>query len=195
MAFSFKDLGLADQTYLPEAGKYIMALDCGTTSVRAVLVDEFGAIVAKASRGIETIYPNPGWVEQDPMEILASQIAVMAEVQFKSGIHSDLIAGIGIANQRETTVVWDRDSGQPICNAIGWQCRRTASIAERLVDDGHGEMIRSKTGLTPDAYFSATKLAWILDNVDGAREAARDGQLMFGPFLFLSQDIFLVSLS
>ena len=180
MAFSLKDLGLVDQMYLPHGGSYIMALDSGTTSVRAIIVDEYDCIVAQASRAISTTYPQPGWVEQDPMEILASQIAVMMEVQFKSGIHSDSIAAIGITNQRETTVVWDRDSGQPIYNAIGWQCRRTAPIADALVHEGMDQTIREKTGLKPDAYFSGTKVKWILDNVSGAREAAAAGQLMFG---------------
>ena len=180
MAFTLKDLGFVDTMYLPQGGKYIMALDSGTTSVRAIIVDEYDCIVAQASRAISTSYPELGWVEQDPMEILASQIAVMMEVQFKSGIHSDSIAAIGITNQRETTVVWDRDSGQSIYNAIGWQCRRTAPIADKLVHDGLADTIRRKTGLKPDAYFSGTKIKWILDNVAGAREAAEAGQLMFG---------------
>lgn len=180
MVFSLKDLGLVDQTYASQGSKYIMALDAGTTSVRAVIVDEYSCVVAHASRSLKMRYPQPGWVEQDPMEILASQIAVMMEVQFKSGIHSDSIAAVGITNQRETTVVWDRDSGQPIHNAIVWQCRRTAPIADELVAAGHADMIRAKTGLTPDAYFSATKIKWILENVDGARAAADAGELMFG---------------
>ena len=180
MAFSLKDLGLVDRIYTSHGGSYIMALDSGTTSVRAIIVDEYDCIVAQASRAIKTFYPELGWVEQDPMEILASQIAVMMEVQFKSGIHSDSIAAIGITNQRETTVVWDRDSGQPIYNAIGWQCRRTAPIADELVHRGMLDTIRAKTGLKPDAYFSGTKIKWILDNVSGAREAAEAGQLMFG---------------
>ena len=179
MALSLKDLGLVDRQY-STGSSYIMAIDSGTTSVRAMIVDAYGCIVAQASRSIKTTYPHPGWVEQDPTEILASQIAVMMEVQFKSGIHSDGIEAIGITNQRETTVVWDRDSGQPIYNAIGWQCRRTAPLAQRLVDEGCEDMIRAKTGLTPDAYFSATKVAWILDNVSGARELAESGQLLFG---------------
>lgn len=179
MAISLKDLSLVDSVYSTRSS-YIMALDCGTTSVRAVIVDEYGCIVAQASRAVKTTFPQPGWVEQDPTEILASQIAVMMEVQFKSGIHSDRIAAVGITNQRETTVVWDRDSGQPIYNAIGWQCRRTAPLADQLIADGYAGTIRAKTGLTPDAYFSATKLAWILDNVSGARELAESGQLMFG---------------
>ena len=179
MPLSLHDLGLADTSF-SFGGSYIMALDSGTTSVRAVIVDEFGGIVAQAARPIGSSYPHSGWVEQDPTEILASQIAVMMEVQFKSGIHSDRIAAIGISNQRETCVVWDRDSGQPIYNAIGWQCRRTADRAEALVAAGHAETIRAKTGLMPDAYFSATKIAWILDNVSGAREMADAGRLMFG---------------
>ena len=179
MTSMFKDLDLVEEPF-PYEGTYIMALDSGTTSVRAVIVDEYGCLVAQASRPLTTTFPHPGWVEQDPMEILASQIAVMIEVQFKSGIHSDRIAAIGISNQRETTVVWDRDSGQPIYNAIGWQCRRTAPIAERLIAEGFEGTIREKTGLTPDAYFSATKIAWILDNVSGAREMAERGQLYFG---------------
>lgn len=179
MALSLKDLGLVDGAF-SLGSSYIMALDCGTTSVRAMIVDAYGCIVAQASRSIKTTYPHPGWVEQDPTEILASQIAVMMEVQFKSGIHSDSIAAIGITNQRETTVIWDRDSGQPIYNAIGWQCRRTAPLAQQLIDDGCADTIRAKTGLTPDAYFSATKIAWILNNVSGARELAESGQLLFG---------------
>ncbi len=180
MAFAFKDLKLVEQVYSPGKSQYIMALDSGTTSARAVIVDEYGCIVAQAKRDIPTIYPRSGWVEQDPMEILAAQIAVMMEVQFKSGIHSDSIAALGITNQRETAVVWDSDSGQPIHNAIVWQCRRTAPLADALVRDGYEDLIRSKTGLKPDAYFSGTKLQWILDNVDGARAAAEAGQLMFG---------------
>ena len=159
---------------------YIMALDAGTTSVRAVIVDEYGCIVEQASRAIGCSYPELGWVEQDPMEILASQVAAIAEVQFKSGIHSDRIAAVGISNQRETCVVWDRDSGQPIYNAIGWQCRRTARRAAELIEQGLEPKIRAACGLTPDAYFSATKIEWILDNVAGARELARAGRLMFG---------------
>ena len=180
MPVSLKDLGLVDAVPFVHGSKYIMALDSGTTSVRAVIVDEYGCIVAQASKALNTVHPHPGWVEQDPMEILASQIAVMMEVQFKSGIHSDSIAAIGISNQRETTVVWDRDSGQPIYNAIVWQCRRTAAIADDLIAAGHADEIRQKTGLMPDPYFSGTKIKWILDNVSGAREAADAGELMFG---------------
>ena len=180
MAISLRGVQLVDKDLAPQGGTYIMALDSGTTSVRAMILDEYDEIVAQSSRALKTTYPSPGWVEQDPIEILASQIAVMMEVQFKSGIHSDRIAAVGITNQRETTIVWDKDSGQPIYNAIGWQCRRTAPVVEQLVSDGYAELIRSKTGLMPDAYFSATKLKWILDNVAGAREAAEAGELMFG---------------
>ena len=182
MPVSLKDVEFVDreEEYESSGGQYIMALDSGTTSVRAVIFDEYDGVVAQASRAIKTFYPHPGWVEQDPMEILGSQIAVMAEVQFKSGIHSDRIAAIGITNQRETTVVWDRDSGQPIYNAIVWQCRRTAPIADELIAEGYTDTIRAKTGLSPDAYFSGTKIKWILDNVSGAREAADAGELMFG---------------
>ena len=179
MALNLKEIGLAEAGF-DFGGSYIMALDCGTTSVRAVIVDEYGCIVAQARRSVKTSYPHPGWVEQDPMAILASQIAVMMEVQFKSGIHSDRIAAIGISNQRETTVVWDRDSGQPIYNAIVWQCRRTAPIVQELVDEGCEDFVRSRTGLTLDPYFSASKAKWILDNVDGAREGAEAGDLVFG---------------
>lgn len=180
MAVTLKDLSKVDVAYNPTGGRYVMALDSGTTSVRAVIVDEYDCIVAQASRRIKTFYPRPGWVEQDPMEILASQIAVMMEVQFKSGIHSDRIAAIGITNQRETTVVWDRDSGLPVHNAIVWQCRRTSEITDALIADGMSDIIRDKTGLMPDPYFSGTKIKWILDNVDGARAAADAGELMFG---------------
>ncbi|MBM6779742.1 glycerol kinase GlpK [Collinsella tanakaei] len=180
MAYSLNDIGLVDRVRNLPGSSYIMALDSGTTSVRAIIVDEYDCIVAQASKPIHTMYPQSGWVEQDPMEILASQIAVMAEVQFKSGIHSDRIAAIGISNQRETCIVWDRDSGQPIYNAIGWQCRRTAPIVDELIAEGYEDMVREKTGLKLDPYFSGTKIKWILDNVSGAREAAEAGELMFG---------------
>lgn len=179
MSLNLGSLGMEDASF-DFGGSYIMALDCGTTSVLATIVDEYGCIVAQARRSVKTSFPRPGWVEQDPMAVLASQIAVMMEVQFKSGIHSDRIAAIGISNQRETTVVWDRVSGQPIYNAIVWQCRRTASLIDNLVEQGAEELVRSRTGLTLDPYFSASKVQWILDNVDGARESAAVGDLMFG---------------
>ena len=159
---------------------YVMALDAGTTSVRAILFDEYGCKVAQAQRHIAVSYPHPGWVEQDPVEILSRQIACMIEVQFTSGIHSDRIKAVGISNQRETVVVWDRTTGQPIYNAVVWQCRRTAPIVDALVADGYSDLIRERTGLVPDAYFSGTKIKWILENVEGAREMAEAGQLMCG---------------
>lgn len=158
----------------------IMALDAGTTSVRAILFDEYGHKVAVAQRPLTMHYPHPGWVEQDPVEILSAQVACMIEVQFKSGIHSDRIHAIGITNQRETVIVWDRQTGQPIYDAVVWQCRRTADAVAEIVEDGYGDLIRERTGLVPDAYFSATKIAWILDNVEGAREMANAGELMCG---------------
>ncbi|MCI1665715.1 MAG: glycerol kinase GlpK [Atopobiaceae bacterium] len=165
----------------PDDGQgYVMALDAGTTSVRAILFDEYGCKVAQAQRRIGVRYPHPGWVEQDPVEILSRQIACMIEVQYKSGIHSDRIRAVGITNQRETVVVWDRTTGQPIYNAIVWQCRRTAPIVDALVADGRADLIRERTGLVPDAYFSGTKIKWILENVEGAREMADAGQLMCG---------------
>ena len=179
MSLNLGSLGMEDASF-NFGGSYIMALDCGTTSVLATIVDEYGCIVAQARRSVKTSFPRPGWIEQDPMEVLASQIGVMMEVQFKSGIHSDRIAAIGISNQRETTVVWDRISGQPIYNAIVWQCRRTAPLIDELVERGAEELVRSRTGLTLDPYFSASKVQWILDNVDGARESAAAGDLMFG---------------
>ena len=141
MSLNLGSLGMEDASF-NFGGSYIMALDCGTTSVLATIVDEYGCIVAQARRSVKTSFPRPGWVEQDPMAVLASQIAVMMEVQFKSGIHSDRIAAIGISNQRETTVVWDRVSGQPIYNAIVWQCRRAASVIEALVEQGCEELVR-----------------------------------------------------
>lgn len=158
----------------------IMALDAGTTSVRAILFDEYGRKVAVAQRPLTMHYPHPGWVEQDPVEILSAQVACMIEAQFKSGIHSDRIHAIGITNQRETVVVWDRQTGQPIYDAIVWQCRRTQGRIEKIVEEGYGDLIRERTGLVPDPYFSASKIAWILDNVEGARELAEAGGLMCG---------------
>ena len=161
-------------------GSYVMAIDSGTTSSRCILFDHGGKSVQVAQKGFRQIYPQAGWVEQDPMEILASQAGVMAEVQVAAGISSGDIVCAGITNQRETTVVWDRKTGEPVYNAIVWQCRRTAGDVERIVAEGHGLMIKEKTGLIPDAYFSATKIAWILDNVEGARERAEAGELLFG---------------
>ena len=159
---------------------YILALDQGTTSSRAILFDRAQNIVGLAQREFTQIYPQEGWVEHDPMEIYASQYATMMEAIVGAGVSAADIAAIGITNQRETTVIWDRATGKPIYNAIVWQCRRTAGIVDRLVADGLGEHIRTVTGLMPDAYFSATKIAWILDQVEGARERARRGELLFG---------------
>lgn len=160
--------------------RYILSLDQGTTSSRAILFDREQNLVASAQREFPQLYPKEGWVEQDPMDIYASQLAVMTEAVAKSGVNVRDIAAVGIANQRETTVVWDKETGQPVYNAIVWQCRRTADIVDRLVSDGCGEMIRQKTGLVPDAYFSGPKIEWILDNVPGARQRAERGGLLFG---------------
>ena len=160
--------------------KYIVALDQGTTSSRAVVMDHDANIVSVSQREFEQIYPRPGWVEHDPMEIWASQSSTLVEVLAKADISSDEIAAIGITNQRETTVVWERETGKPIYNAIVWQCRRTADICEQLKQDGLEEYIHHNTGLVVDPYFSATKVKWILDHVEGARERAWRGELLFG---------------
>src|SRR6056297_1391698 len=160
--------------------RYILALDQGTTSSRAILFDKSGKIVSLAQKEFRQYYPKPGWVEQDPMEIWGSQSGVAKEAIETAGIDCKEIEAIGITNQRETTVVWDKSSGKPVCNAIVWQCKRTASICEELVEAGYGKMIREKTGLVVDAYFSGSKIKWILDNVDGARERAQRGELLFG---------------
>lgn len=160
--------------------RYVLALDQGTTSSRVALVDENAQILSVLSREFPQIYPEEGWVEHDPMEIWSSQYGVMMELTAKSGITPQDIAAIGITNQRETTIVWDKNTGKPVYNAIVWQCRRTAAAVAQLKKDGFGEIIRQKTGLIPDAYFSASKIAWILDNVEGAREKANRGELLFG---------------
>lgn len=160
--------------------KYILSFDAGTTSSRAIIFNKKGQIINVAQKEFQQIYPKAGWVEHDPMEIWASQSGVAREVLEKSAIRPDQIVGIGITNQRETTIVWDKNTGKPIYNAIVWQCRRTASYCERLKEKGWIDKIRDKTGLVVDAYFSATKIAWILDNVEGAREKAERGDLLFG---------------
>lgn len=160
--------------------KYIMALDQGTTSSRCILFDRQGNICSVAQKEFEQIYPKPGWVEHDPMEIWASQLSVATEAVSKIGAQASDVAAIGITNQRETTIVWDRRTGVPVYNAIVWQCRRTADRIEKLKDDGMAEYVHRTTGLVADAYFSASKVAWILDNVDGAREEAEVGNLAFG---------------
>jgi glycerol kinase len=160
--------------------KVIMALDQGTTSSRCILYNKKGDILSQAQKEFTQYYPKPGWVEHDPMEIWSTQISVAQEALAKVNLTTDNIHAIGITNQRETTVVWDRITGEPVFNAIVWQCRRTADECNRLIDQGHTMMIREKTGLVPDAYFSGTKLKWILDNVPGTRKKAVDGELLFG---------------
>lgn len=160
--------------------KYVIALDQGTTSSRAILFDKDHNIVSVAQTEFTQFYPKPGWVEHDPMEIWATQSGVLNDVIARAGIDAKEIDSIGITNQRETTVVWDRKTGRPIYNAIVWQCRRTAKIANDLVEEGYKEYIQKTTGLVVDAYFSGTKIKWILDNVEGAREKAKKGELMFG---------------
>lgn len=160
--------------------KYIMALDQGTTSSRAIIFDKEGSIVSLVQREFPQIFPKEGWVEHDPMAIWSTQIAACTEALMKIGCTWEEIYGIGITNQRETTVVWDRKTGVPVYNAIVWQCRRTADYCEGLKKDGYEEIIKNKTGLLLDPYFSASKIAWILDNVDGAREKAEKGELCFG---------------
>ena len=162
------------------AAKYVMALDQGTTSSRTILFDRSGKIVSVAQREFPQYYPQPGWVEHDPMEIWSSTYATATEAMAQVGASAHDIAGIGITNQRETTIIWEKETGRPIYNAIVWQCRRTASMIDRIVADGWGDKIREKTGLVPDAYFSASKITWILDHVPGAREKAEAGKLAFG---------------
>ena len=160
--------------------KYIVALDQGTTSSRAIIFDRKQNIVSLAQKEFPQIYPQAGWVEHDPMELYSGQYGVMMEAISKGGIDPKEIAAIGITNQRETTLVWERDTGRPICNAIVWQCRRTAYICDELRAQGLEDYIRQTTGLVPDAYFSATKIKWILDHTEGARERAEKGELLFG---------------
>ena len=160
--------------------EYIIALDQGTTSSRAVLLDKNANIIEVAQREFTQIYPQAGWVEHNPMEIWASQSSTLNEVVAKAGITSDKIAAIGITNQRETTIVWEKETGKPIYNAIVWQCRRTADICTQLKAGGHESYIRKTTGLVVDPYFSGTKIKWILDHVEGARERAEKGELLFG---------------
>ena len=161
--------------------QYVAALDQGTTSSRCVLFDRAQNIVGMAQKEFTQVYPQPGWVEHDPMEIYSSQYGVLNEALAQAGIPAAEVAAIGITNQRETTVVWDRETGRPVCNAIVWQCRRTAALCEELKKDGKfADYVRRRTGLLIDAYFSATKIRWILDNVPGAREGAERGRLLFG---------------
>ncbi len=161
-------------------GRYIMALDQGTTSSRCILFNKKGEILSMAQKEFTQIYPKPGWVEHNPVEIWSSQLAVTTEAMAKVGASPEDIAAIGITNQRETTIVWDKETGEPVYHGIVWQCRRTAERVDELVRAGYGDMIRAKTGLVPDAYFSATKIEWILDHVPEARERAEEGKLLFG---------------
>ncbi|KZL91042.1 glycerol kinase GlpK [Clostridium magnum] len=161
-------------------GKYIMAFDQGTTGSKCIIFDQGGNIISSAQKESSQIYPKSGWVEQNPMEIWATQFGVATEAMAKSNIQAKDIAGIGITNQRETTIVWDKRTGIPVYNAIVWQCRRTAEICDQLKEKGMDKVIREKTGLMLDAYFSATKIKWILDNVPGARIEAEKGNLLFG---------------
>lgn len=160
--------------------KYVLALDQGTTSTRAIIFNGDGKIVGKAQQEFKQIYPLAGWVEHDPTDIIGSAVGVIAEALIRANVVIDDLSAIGITNQRETTIVWDKRTGTPVCNAIVWQCRRTADYAEKLKQEGLSPFIYSKTGLIPDAYFSATKIKWILDNVGGAKERARRGELLFG---------------
>jgi glycerol kinase len=160
--------------------RFILAIDQGTTSSRAIIFNETGAIISIAQKEFTQHYPKPGWVEHDATEIWSSQASVVAESIVKAGITPGDVAAIGITNQRETTIVWDRNTGAPVCNAIVWQDRRTAEICDELKQQGHEKMISEKTGLVIDAYFSATKIKWILENVPGARAKAEKGELAFG---------------
>ena len=160
--------------------KYIMALDQGTTSSRAILFDKEGNVVATSQKEFTQFYPKIGWVEHNPMEIWGSQSGVMREVLETNSIRPEEVCAIGITNQRETTIVWEKSTGKPVYNAIVWQCRRTSEICDELKEKGYEKLIKDKTGLILDAYFSATKIKWILDNIEGAREKAENGELLFG---------------
>lgn len=160
--------------------KFVLALDQGTTSSRAIVFDHEGQVRGVAQKEFPQIYPKPGWVEHNPMDIWGTQIGVAGEALARAGITAESIAALGVTNQRETTLVWDRRTGQPLYNAIVWQCRRTAETCEALKAAGLAPMIRAKTGLVVDAYFSGTKAAWILDHVPDARKRAEAGELCFG---------------
>jgi len=160
--------------------KLILALDQGTTSSRSIVFNEQGKVLANAQQEFKQIFPKPGWVEHKPLDIWNSQLATLKKCLKSASLHIKDIACIGISNQRETSLLWDKRSGEPVCNAVVWQCRRSASICERLKKDGLAELIRKKTGLLIDAYFSATKLMWLLDNIDGLRKRAEAGELLFG---------------
>ena len=160
--------------------KYVIAMDQGTTSSRAILFNKKGEIMSVVQREFPQIFPKPGWVEHDPMDIWSSQMGVTMEAMQRIDADPEDIAAIGITNQRETTVVWDAKTGRPVYNAIVWQCRRTSGMIDKLKADGLAQTVQKKTGLIPDAYFSASKIAWILENVPGVRERAERGELRFG---------------
>lgn len=160
--------------------QFILSLDQGTTSSRAIVFDKKGGIVSIAQKEFKQYFPKPGWVEHDPQEIWSTQAGVAAEATVSKGLNGKNIAGIGITNQRETVVVWDKNTGEPVYNAIVWQDKRTADYCEELKENGKAEMIQEKTGLVIDSYFAGTKVKWILDNVDGAREKAEAGDLILG---------------
>ena len=159
---------------------YIMAIDQGTTGTRVIFVDHDGMVVSSAYKEIKQIYPEPGWVEHDPHEYWETTLICAKEAMKKAGITPSQVAGIGITDQRETTIIWDKETGEPVYNAIVWQCRRTAPICEDLKARGLEEKIREKTGLTIDAYFSATKIKWIMENVPGVKEGMKAGKLIMG---------------
>ena len=161
-------------------GKYIMALDAGTTSNRAIVFNKKGEIISVAQKEFTQYFPKAGWVEHDATEIWSTQLGVCTEALAKKNIDASEIAAIGITNQRETTIVWDKETGEPVYNAIVWQCRRTADMADKLVADGYGEMIKQKTGLVVDPYFSGTKIRWILDHIENGQQRAENGELLFG---------------
>ena len=160
--------------------QFVISLDQGTTSSRCIIFDKKGTMLSTAQKEFTQFYPKPGWVEHDPVEIWSSQFSVMMEAMSKLGVSGSDIAAIGITNQRETTIVWNKKTGEPVYPAIVWQCRRTADKIEKMVADGLGEYVKKTTGLIPDAYFSASKIAWILDEVPGARKRAQNGELLFG---------------
>lgn len=160
--------------------QYILALDQGTTSSRSIIFDKSGNIISMAQKEFKQIYPEPGFVEHNPREIWSSQLATAVEAMANVGLTHEDIVSIGITNQRETTILWDKETGEPVYNAIVWQCRRTAPMIDEVVKDGHGDYLREATGLVPDAYFSASKVAWILRHVEGARKKAEEGRLLFG---------------
>ena len=159
---------------------YILAIDEGTTGTTSLLINADGQVVAKAYQEVHPIYPQPGWVEEDPQELFQKATAAAHEAVQKTGVDISLVKGIGITNQRETTVVWDRHTGKPVCNAIVWQCRRTAALCEELKQKGYEQTVREKTGLVIDAYFSGTKIRWILDHITNGQKRAEKGELLFG---------------